>query len=1059
MDSPGTPCPCPECGLTLGPGSLGGECPRCALRLALDPESIGAGDLPNAEPSVRNAFPWLFGHYEILGEVARGGMGVVYRARQLGLNRIVALKMVPAHHLLSDEARLRLRVEIEAVSQLNHPHIVPLYESGEHNGAHFFTMRLVEGGDLLTHLGRHPPIRDAVRLLVKVCRAVHYAHQRGILHRDLKPSNILVDLQGEPQVADFGLAKSLDQESGFTFTSTILGSPSYMAPEQAAGGSRQLTTAVDVYGLGAMLYHTLTGHPPFQAPTPVETLRQVMDLDPPAPGTRKSGVDPDLAIIALKCLRKEPIARYGSAEELAQDLERWLNGGPILARPLGRYANAWRWSRRHPLAAGLAFALVVAIAGVVMATSVAAVRVRGAEKRAKAQLANALISEARASRLRGPWAGRRQGLHLLNEAASLILPVSLQRQTRDEMLALLPRFDLVFVPASDDTTGLHPDLTRLDPRLALLASINNRTSLVFRSIPSGEPIRPPAPFTGTMLSLDRFSPDGRFLAVRHTDQQAIVEVSSGRSCWSLPGTQAVFDFSPAATEFVVQEVPNEAVIRELPSGRERRRWRLQDDRPGGRSTGWHTLQYSPDGRTLAGASAISKIVELLDTETGRVTRLLTNGIRTRAMGWNIDGTRFAVASGDGRIYAWDLERNTEPRISASVLPHAHAITFEPSGRHILLAGDDRRLRLIDWEELRMIHEIEAEADRLTYLPDGRRLGPVRVEDRWGWFEIRLPDEYLEFESGVPTSRVMDLRFSPDGRVLLAGNPLQVALCDPEHGTKPRPMPTWVMANTVFQPDTHALVSANSPGILRFHPLTSTSDLPTGPAEVLHPPRRWRALAFTPDGERLAAFNGMTHQISVFDRSLTNQLSEFGPHLEAEDVAISPDGRWVATGSYEDRSVRVWDVAARELVFTDTTGLRPQATFSGDGQWLATFGETFRLRRVQNWTESPPLPFPERRVVPGVAAFSHAGRVLAVVGDSTQIHLFDSVAFAHQGVLRPRENLLIRALAFSSDGTRLAALGAEGRVAIWRLDRIHQVLEQAGIAGDLFPRFDPHAFPQ
>ncbi len=172
----------------------------------------------------------FFGDFEILGEIARGGMGVVYRARQLDLNRLVALKMIQSHQLLSDEARLRFCVEIEAVAQLHHPHIVSLYESGEHDGAHYFTMRLVEGGDLSARLKLECSLRERIQLLVKVCRAVHYAHQRGILHRDLKPSNILVDEQGEPQVADFGLAKSLDQDSGFTFTSSVLGSPNYMAP-------------------------------------------------------------------------------------------------------------------------------------------------------------------------------------------------------------------------------------------------------------------------------------------------------------------------------------------------------------------------------------------------------------------------------------------------------------------------------------------------------------------------------------------------------------------------------------------------------------------------------------------------------------------------------------------------------------------------------------------------------------------------------------------------------------------------------------------------------------
>jgi serine/threonine protein kinase len=265
----------------------GAGCLGCSLRLALSPEALTPLEAKRPlPPGLKSRF---FGDYEILSEIARGGMGVVYRARQLGLNRIVALKMVQSHHLLSDEARLRFRVEIEAVAQLHHPHIVALYESGEQEGAHYFTMRLVEGGDLAAWLERKHPLRQIIQLLVKVCRAVHYAHQRGILHRDLKPSNILVDDQGEPHVADFGLAKSLDHDSGFTFTSSVLGSPNYMAPEQASGKVRQLTTAVDVYGLGAILYHALAARPPFQAGTPIETLRQVVDRDPVPPRSLQAG--------------------------------------------------------------------------------------------------------------------------------------------------------------------------------------------------------------------------------------------------------------------------------------------------------------------------------------------------------------------------------------------------------------------------------------------------------------------------------------------------------------------------------------------------------------------------------------------------------------------------------------------------------------------------------------------------------------------------------------------------------------------------------------------------
>src|SRR5262245_44618287 len=212
-------------------------------------------------------------------------------------------------------------------------------------------------------------------MMVKIARAVHHAHQRGILHRDLKPSNILLDAQGEPHVADFGLAKMLANESGFTFTESILGSPNYMAPEQASGRTAQATVAADVYGLGAILYELLTGQPPFKAATPVETIRKVLDEEPVAPRRLKPGLDADLDTICLKCLRKEPPARYGSAEELAADLERWIEGRPILARPLGRLQQAWRWCKRQPALASAHAVSIFLLLALAIGTAIAGVRI------------------------------------------------------------------------------------------------------------------------------------------------------------------------------------------------------------------------------------------------------------------------------------------------------------------------------------------------------------------------------------------------------------------------------------------------------------------------------------------------------------------------------------------------------------------------------------------------------------------------------------------------------------------------------------------------------------
>jgi eukaryotic-like serine/threonine-protein kinase len=324
------------------------------------------------------------GDYELLGEIARGGMGVVFRARQRSLNRPVALKMLLAGSLVSNEDEQRFRQEAEAAANLDHPNIVPIFEVGRHDGHSYFSMKLVDGGSLAQRL---PDVstdqKAAARLMALVARAVHHAHQRGVLHRDLKPSNILLSGgpdtpagQLDPHVTDFGLAKRVDGDPGLTQSGAILGTPSYMAPEQAIGKKGTVTVATDVYGLGAVVYAMLSGRPPFQGDSVLETLAQVKDraLDPPSSRGRR--VDRDLETICLKCLEKEPGRRYRSAEAVAEDLERWMAGVPILARPAGRAERAWRWCRRNPLVAALtaavAVSLTVTLAGLIVSNRVIA---------------------------------------------------------------------------------------------------------------------------------------------------------------------------------------------------------------------------------------------------------------------------------------------------------------------------------------------------------------------------------------------------------------------------------------------------------------------------------------------------------------------------------------------------------------------------------------------------------------------------------------------------------------------------------------------------------------
>src|SRR5438477_4000490 len=353
---------CAKCGAKVFADAPQGFCSVCLFR-------TGLGEFDDKDEEMQHAVAPLrmkFGDYELLEEIGRGGQGVVYRARQKSLNRTVALKIIGLGHWATKAHLTRFRLEAEAAASLDNPCIVPIHEIGERDGSCYFSMKFVEGGQLDQVVARAPiSIRRAAELISKLARTVHYAHERGILHRDIKPGNILFDKRGEPHLTDFGLARLVETESTVTRTTEILGTPSYMAPEQAIGDIKAIGPASDVYGLGAVFYQLLTGQPPFVGDTTFETTRLVLEAEPRRPKFWNPKVNRDLETICLKCLEKDPQRRYASALALAEDLDRLLRHEPARARRTGLFPRGYKRIRRNPAISALVLSSVALVAAVV----------------------------------------------------------------------------------------------------------------------------------------------------------------------------------------------------------------------------------------------------------------------------------------------------------------------------------------------------------------------------------------------------------------------------------------------------------------------------------------------------------------------------------------------------------------------------------------------------------------------------------------------------------------------------------------------------------------------
>jgi serine/threonine protein kinase len=558
-------------------------------------QALPVGDLPQVTG------------YEVLRELGRGGIGVVYKARQMSLNRLVALKMLLAGAQANAMDLVRFLAEAEAVARLDHPHIVQIHEIGKHVGLPFLSLEYVDGDNLSQQLAGTPqPPAEAARLLETLARAIHFAHQNGIVHRDLKPSNILLcgsraqagDGQVRttrpaniPKITDFGLAKRLEGNSGLTATGVIMGTPSYMAPEQAEG-KKEVGPAADIYALGALLYEMLTGRPPFRATTPLDTVLQVISDEPAAPRQLQSGVPRDLETIFLKCLQKDPRKRYPSAEALADDLRRYLNDRPILARPVGRTERFSRWCRRNPVVAGLLgiVAACVMVAGLLLnqertqtlnnlARAVEAEKdlqqqltlTAAAEQEKSEKLWQSYLDQARAGRFSRLMGQRFDSLEALSKAAQLRPDPRL----RDEAIACLALPDLrpgkSYPIWLEDTTDLI-----FDGDYQHYARTGRQGTISVRRLADDHELLHLVPDRAVDNLGTRLSPDGRFLAVNYggsINQLRIWNIDSGRVVLQEPLNGTCLDFAPDSCRLAIAQAGGTIRVVELATGKEIQRIR------------------------------------------------------------------------------------------------------------------------------------------------------------------------------------------------------------------------------------------------------------------------------------------------------------------------------------------------------------------------------------------------------------------------------------------------------------------------------------------------------
>jgi WD40 repeat protein/tetratricopeptide (TPR) repeat protein/predicted Ser/Thr protein kinase len=1036
--------------------------------------------------------------YEVVGLLGKGGMGVVYKAIQVRLKRLVALKVMRGGGHADREDVERFRSEAEAVARMQHPNIVQIFEVGEHAGCPFFSMEFVDGGNLAGKVADNTvPPPEAARLVETLARAMHSMHRRGIIHRDMKPANVLLTADGVPKICDFGLAKRLDEVKGQTQTGAIVGTPSYMAPEQALGNPQGVGPLTDVYALGAILYEMLTGRPPFKGATVLETLAQVGVQDPVPPARLNLQVPRDLDTICLKCLEKSPARRYADAQALADDLGRFLAGQPILARPVGTAGRLTRWCRRNPLPASLVAAVaLVLVTATVLSSNLAFQLSRKAEEaldnerlaRANERQALANAAEARANAKRANAESEQARKNLLasrrnlyhgdmiraaraweNSQVDLVLELLEAHKPKPGSDADVRGFEWYFLwrlcHADLETVrlrGARPGTVTLSPDGTHAAFARAGKLLAVRDLAGGKDVATYKGLKWGVFSLAA-APGGKRLAV--VDQAAPnlggFGGGFGGGIGGLAGFGGLGGFAGALggefgnpggkPEPVAVRVWDASGLKTL---REAKGVFLQ------------SLTFSPDGTRLAAVQGSD--VTVWDAAAGKeMTTIKPPPLTSRyisAVAFSPDGKR--LAEGSFNIQVWDLGANRgapvltlEGDASSPTL-----LAFSPDGNYLAGAGGwQRQLTVWDARTGKKIYsrDVQSFVNRLAYSPDGKRLALGSLDKTikvWEAVSGTLLRTFRGHEYGVES-----LAFSADGRTLTSADyDGTVKTWDIAHDQEGTVLQGGAggFLNSAFSPDGRLLAASAS-----FPQEVRVWDTATGKVRLTlkGPPGTFSQLAFSPHGKRLAA--AWDKGLICWDTRSGKELARLTGHPGlARCVAFSPDGARAATGGGEwnkSGEVVVWDLQKKEerCRVTGFAGPVQHVAFRPDGKRLFVTGfpqtgKGLAVVECDAGTGRKITPFACAQDEGGITAVSADGKYIALARGTAGSKSY-GVVVREAGTFRVRYRLpghtsFLSSLAFSGDGKRLVS-ASSNELILWDMATGQEVMtsrEPRGMFGSV-----------